>query len=422
MQPALAAACVTACGATAVTTPVVLAAMRRLAAIDEVTARSSHRAPTVRGGGVAVVLGLFVGVLTAVLVAKHDGPNLLPFTAAATLFGLIGLAEDVGGVTAMRRLALHVAAAFVITAMTVLAAVLGDPTPGLAAVLAVTVCAPLWITGFVNVFNFMDGINGISGMSAALAGGTLAALGALRDAPAVSAGGILVAATALGFLPYNFPRARIFLGDVGSYTLGAVIAVLTTQAVLVGVPLEAALAPSALYLADTSVTLLRRVRAGEPWHTAHRSHAYQRLTIAGWTHPQVTGLVAGVSTIVVALSLASFGPWPGRLTADLAAAVVLAGYLRLPDRVTLATVTAATTPSSATAPPTATPSAATPSPTLPTQRVAPSASPSPAAGATAGVSGDTSGGTSGSPAASTPAASTPAGRTSAGRTSGRDAS
>ncbi|MCM3884766.1 glycosyltransferase family 4 protein [Frankia sp. R82] len=355
MQPALAAACVAACGATLATTPVVLISMRRLAAIDEVTTRSSHRAPTVRGGGVAVVLGLFVGVLTAVLVASRGGPNLLPFTAAATLFGLIGLAEDVGGVTAMRRLALQATASFVVTAMTVLAAVLGDPTPGLVAVLVVTVCAPLWITGFVNVFNFMDGVNGISGVSAALAGGALAALGAVQGAPTLSAGGTLVAAASLGFLPYNFPRARIFLGDVGSYTLGGVLAVLTAQAVLVGVPFEAALAPSALYLVDTSATLLRRIRAGEHWHTAHRSHAYQRLTIAGWSHPQVTGLIAGLSTVVVGLSLASFGPLPGRLGADLAAALVLAGYLRLPG---LVAVAAGGTPATATM--------------LPTQRAAPS--------------------------------------------------
>ncbi|CAO5168963.1 putative undecaprenyl-phosphate alpha-N-acetylglucosaminyl 1-phosphate transferase [Frankia sp. AiPs1] len=330
MQTAPVAACVAACAFTLVTTPAVLVSMRRLAAIDEVTPRSSHQAPTARGGGVAIVLGLFVGVLTAVLTHGHGGPNLLPLTAAAALFGLIGLAEDVGGVRAMRRLALQTAASFVVTVLAVLAAVLGEPTPGIAAVLVVTVCAPLWITGFVNVFNFMDGINGISGVSAALSGATLAVLGAVRDAAAVSAGGILVAAVALGFLPYNFPRARVFLGDVGSYTFGAVVAVLTAQAVLAGVPIEAALAPSALYLADTSATLVRRVRAGEPWHTAHRSHAYQRLTIAGWSHARVTGLVAGTSGLVVALSLASFGPPPGRLGADAVAGLALAGYLALP--------------------------------------------------------------------------------------------
>ncbi|MCL9797840.1 glycosyltransferase family 4 protein, partial [Frankia sp. AgKG'84/4] len=319
--------------ATLAATPIVIVSMHRLAAIDEVNARSSHHAPTPRGGGVAVALGLFAGVLATVLArGSGDVPDLLPLSAATALFGLIGLAEDVGGVTAMRRLALHTAASFAVAAMTVLGAVLGDPAPGLLMVLLVCVAAPVWITGYVNAFNFMDGINGISALTAVLSGATLAALGAARDAPTVSAGGVIVAAAALGFLPFNFPRARVFLGDVGSYTLGAVLAVLTAQAVLAGVPPEAALAPSALYLADTTVTLIRRIRGGERWHTAHRSHAYQRLTIAGWSHPKVTGLVGVTSLAVVALSLAAFGPLPVRLLGDVAALAVLAVYLTAPRR------------------------------------------------------------------------------------------
>jgi len=312
-------------------TPIVIVSMHRLAAIDQVNARSSHTAPTPRGGGIAVVLGLFGGVLATVFGdGGAGGPNLLPLSAAAALFGLIGLAEDVGGVTPMRRLALHTAAAFLVAAMAVLGAVLGDPEPRLLTVLLVTVTAPLWITVFVNVFNFMDGINGISAVTAALAGATLAALGADRGATAVSAGGTLVAAAALGFLPFNFPRARVFLGDVGSYVLGAVLAVLTAQAVLAGVPPEAALAPSALYLADTTATLLRRIRAGEPWHTAHRSHAYQRLTVAGWSHTRVTVLVAAVTGVLIVLSMAAYGPLATRLSADAVCVLVLAAYLAAP--------------------------------------------------------------------------------------------
>ncbi|EIV93306.1 glycosyltransferase family 4 protein, partial [Frankia sp. QA3] len=320
-----------ACIVTLAATPIVTVCMHRLAAIDEVTARSSHQAPTPRGGGIAVVLGLFAGVLVTILThGGADSPNLLPLIAAAALFGLIGLAEDLAGVTAMRRLALHTATSFVVAAMAVLGAVLGDPAPSIPTVLLVTVVAPIWITGFVNVFNFMDGINGISAVTAALAGGAFAALGAAHDLPTVTAGGVLVAASALGFLPFNFPRARVFLGDVGSYALGSVLAVLTVQAVLAGIPPEPALAPTALYLADTSATLARRIHAGEQWYSPHRSHAYQRLTIAGWSHARVTGLVAATTALLVVLSLAAFGPLPGRLAADTAAGLVLLAYLGVP--------------------------------------------------------------------------------------------
>ncbi len=374
-----------ACLATLAATPIVIVSMHRLAAIDEVNARSSHHAPTPRGGGVAVALGLFAGVLTTVLArGSGDVPDLLPLSAATALFGLIGLAEDVGGVTAMRRLALHTAASFAVAAMTVLGAVLGDPAPGLPMVLLVCVAAPVWITGYVNAFNFMDGINGISALTAVLSGATLAALGAARDAPTVSAGGVIVAAAALGFLPFNFPRARVFLGDVGSYTLGAVLAVLTAQTVLAGVPPEAALAPSALYLADTTVTLIRRIRAGERWHTAHRSHVYQRLTIAGWSHPKVTGLVGVTTLAVVVLSLAAFGPLPVRLLGDGAALAVLAVYLTVPRRAarraaTGAEPTPARLPQQRRAP--AAPAMAPAEPPTPTSTSTPTSTPTPTSSA-----------------------------------------
>jgi hypothetical protein len=119
---------------------------------------------------------------------------------------------------------------------------------------------------------------------------------------------------------------------VGSYALGAALAVLAACAVVIaGLPPEAALGPLALYLADTAWTLQRRIRAGEPWLQAHRTHAYQRLTDAGWSHQRVTAATAAVSaalSLLGAVSLAA-GPLP-RAAADLAGLALLAAYLRAP--------------------------------------------------------------------------------------------
>jgi hypothetical protein len=189
-----------------------------------------------------------------------------------------------------------------------------------------------WIAGFVNAFNFMDGVNGISGAHAVVGGACYAVLGLWRGDPLLASAGAAVAGGGAAFLPWNAVRARVFLGDVGSYALGAALAVLAACAVVIaGLPPEAALGPLALYLADTAWTLQRRIRAGEPWLQAHRTHAYQRLTDAGWSHQRVTAATAAVSaalSLLGAVSLAA-GPLP-RAAADLAGLALLAAYLRAP--------------------------------------------------------------------------------------------
>jgi UDP-N-acetylmuramyl pentapeptide phosphotransferase/UDP-N-acetylglucosamine-1-phosphate transferase len=189
----------------------------------------------------------------------------------------------------------------------------------------------VWLMGFVNAFNFMDGVNGISGAHAVIAGVAYACFGQWRQDPFLVAMGLAVAVGALAFLPWNAVRARVFLGDVGSYALGAALAVLAVTAVVQGVPPEAALGPLALYLADTAWTLQRRVRTGERWTEAHRTHTYQRWCDVGWSHPEVTLVTAGTTILVSLLGAASLtGNLSVRLVCDLVGLAVLAGYLASP--------------------------------------------------------------------------------------------
>src|SRR5579875_3891333 len=274
--------------------------LRRAAALDVPGARSSHRVATPRGGGAPIAAGLVtVGLLV------HSGAAIA-FAVAVAGYAAIGLADDLagsqGGLPARRRLALQAAAA-----------------------------GALWLTGFVNAFNFMDGVNGISAAHAAIGGCVYAGLGLWRRDGFVVAAGAAAAAGALAFLPWNAWRARVFLGDVGSYGLGAALAVLAIRLVADQVPPEAALGPMLLYVADTGWTLQRRIRAGEPWLEAHRTHVYQRWCDIGWSHQRVTATAAAVTTLLCALGMASLtGSLALRAAADAAAAGLVALYLRSP--------------------------------------------------------------------------------------------
>ncbi|MGI8450889.1 MAG: MraY family glycosyltransferase, partial [Streptosporangiaceae bacterium] len=300
--------------------PLIIPLLRRLAAMDMPGLRSSHTVPTPRGGGLPIVVGLLVAV------ALIRGAEAVPFGVALGFFGALGFVDDLRGLTAVRRLALQCVGSGGIAAL--LITPLRLPAGLLAALVLVTA---VWLMGFVNAFNFMDGVNGISGAHAVIAGVAYACFGQWRQDPFLVAMGLAVAVGALAFLPWNAVRARVFLGDVGSYALGAALAVLAVTALIHGVPPEAALGPLALYLADTAWTLQRRVRAGERWTEAHRTHTYQRWCDVGWTHPEVTLVTAGTTILVSLLGAASLtGNLSLRLGCDLAGLAVLAGYLASP--------------------------------------------------------------------------------------------
>jgi UDP-GlcNAc:undecaprenyl-phosphate GlcNAc-1-phosphate transferase len=193
------------------------------------------------------------------------------------------------------------------------------------------VLVAVWITGFVNVFNFMDGVNGISGAHALIAGIVYAALGWWGHDGFLLPAGAAVAVSAFAFLPWNAGRARVFLGDVGSYALGAALATLAAYAVLHGIPVEAVLGPLILYIADTTWTLQRRIRTGERWLEPHRTHVYQRWCDAGWSHQRVTVTVAASTVLLSLLGVASLaGDPPLRVVADLAGTALVVIYLRSP--------------------------------------------------------------------------------------------
>lgn len=284
--------------------PFVIAWLRRRSVLDVPVARSSHTVPTPRGGGIAPAAGC---VVATVVLALHDADaTLLAVAGVASAFGIVGFIDDLHGVSARARLAAQLAIAMVGGAALVFAA----GVDGLVVATVTAGAGAFWLVGYVNAFNFMDGINGMSSMQAIVAGSMWAVVGHWADEPAVASAGIVVAAAAAGFLPFNLPRARVFLGDVGSYFLGAWLGATALVGVALGISPVAMIAPLVLYLADTGLTLLRRARRRAKLTEAHREHAYQLLVASGWSHAQVALTAGGVMVVssVVGLATVDAGP------------------------------------------------------------------------------------------------------------------
>ena len=317
---------VAVCGGTVLAgEPLTIALLRRLAVLDVPVGRSSHSVPTPRGGGAPIAVGL----VAAVLIAPGAGDAGPALAVVIGFFGLLGLLDDLRGLqglSAVSRLMLQVAGASVVAA--VLVSPLALPVFALAIAAA---AVALWLVGFVNAFNFMDGVNGISGAHALIGGVAYACLAGWRQDGFGVAAGLALAAGACAFLPWNALRARVFLGDVGSYAIGGVLAMLAVRLIMLGVSVDAVAGPVALYLADVAWTLQRRIRHGERWLEGHRTHVYQRWCDAGWSHAEVTVLTSGLTVLLCLLGVLGLHRGMAlRAGADLAGLAALAVYLCSP--------------------------------------------------------------------------------------------
>lgn len=307
--------------------PPLLAILRRAEVIDHPSERSSHQRPTLRGGGLAVVLAVTVATGLGVRLGLAAGVAVLP--AVLVLIGLaaLGFREDVHGLSAGSRLRVQL-----LVSVLAGASVLAYGAPAWAA--AVMVAA---VVAYANAFNFMDGVNGISALNAVFAGLAYAAIGTAFDAVEVTIVGLAVAGAALGFLPFNVPAAKVFLGDSGSYALGGVVAVLAVQCLAAGAPLLLCVAPVSVYLVDTGWTLLSRHRRGQSLVTAHREHAYQRLAAllgnGSGGHVGAAASTVAVAALVTTMAYAGGESSAGTLVAGALGIALLVEYVAAPSAV-----------------------------------------------------------------------------------------
>lgn len=272
--------------------------------------RSSHRVPKPRLGGVAIVVGFYVACATLLLLRFEPFPG--GRVAVGTLTGgaiiaLVGLVDDLRGLGAWVKLTAQVCAAVVVISSGVVLRDLYVPLVGSVGLGALG--APLtlvWIVGCVNLYNFIDGIDGLAAGVGMIAAVFSMLIGFMAGATGILPIYAILAGSSLGFLRFNFPPARIFMGDTGSTFIGFMFATLAVIGAGAGVPIIVTVLLLGGVMGDAMLTLLRRVLRRERLLAPHRTHYYQRLTSLGLSHKQVTLLEYLVAVLLGASALFLF--------------------------------------------------------------------------------------------------------------------
>lgn len=272
---------------------------RRMYPLDVPNARSSHVVPTPRTGGLSIA----AAVTVACLVVRTTSAGVGAILAGAAVICVLAFADDTRGLHVGVRFLVQLLAATALVVVAGLRLLPAGAVPSGLAALVVGMITVLWIVWFTNAFNFMDGINGIAAIQAVVCSATFAVLFARDGDWAAATVSAATGAATAGFLPYNFPRATVFMGDVGSAPLGFLLAALAARLGARG-HLLAAMLPLLPFVLDATCTLLVRAARRERVWEAHRSHWYQRLALhlGHWRVSSLYGLLAAAGS-VAALAL-----------------------------------------------------------------------------------------------------------------------
>lgn len=299
----------------------VTGAARKLAlrfhVIDVPNERSSHTVPTPRIGGVGIVVSFFTGLVLVFLYGQGIPPDLkrrlIGLAIGAALIALISFVEDIYSASSKDRYGISVAfryAGQVLAAM--IAVYYGNKVTALSLphwtieFWLESIVTVLWVTWMANAYNFMDGIDGLAGGIGVIYALFSAIVALLTGQEVMAIVCLILAASCLGFLQHNFPRAKVFMGDVGAIFLGYVFA---TVSIMLSAeqPRLTSLTPLLIIYAtvnyDAAYTLLRRIWREKKMFSPHRTHLYQRLIIRGLSHKQVTLIYYSISVGLGGLAL-----------------------------------------------------------------------------------------------------------------------
>ncbi|MEO8576853.1 MAG: glycosyltransferase family 4 protein [Gemmatimonadales bacterium] len=288
-----------------------LASRVRLYALDRLldipNERSSHSTPTPRGGGLAIAVTALGGIIIAAMLGWIDSDLAIALSGGGTMIATVGWVDDHNDLPALTRFAVQFLSAawamFWLGGLPSLSVGVLSVHMGLVG----TVLGVIGIVWAINLYNFVDGIDGLAAgeaISTGVIGGLiLLAMGQVGLA-IVS---FLIAAASAGFLPLNWAPAKLFMGDVGSGMLGYLFAVLAIASENTGaVPLLIWVLLLGAFVFDATVTLCRRIAHGEKWYHAHHSHAYQRMVQAGRSHAQVSSTILIINLALAVLAIVAW--------------------------------------------------------------------------------------------------------------------
>ena len=296
--------------------------------VDRPDHRRSHQGEVPRGGGLMLAAGLLAGLAVSTL-GRDGGPDLW-ISCALMIIALSGLGaiDDMHGISVGARIIaqLSIGIGVLIIWDGVGVVELGSgwywSQPWVLSGLALI--AFLWL---INLHNFMDGSDGLATQQAIWSGLAYAVVFAIAGNPLEFMVSSLLVATGAGFLVWNRPQARIFLGDSGSLLIGGIVAWLALRALQSqSASLALCVLISSVFVVDATATLVARLWRGEQWYTPHRSHAFQRLIDSGWSHARVLGAYAGLNAFLV---LPVFGLALANRSFDLTLSLGVVGILMI---------------------------------------------------------------------------------------------
>ncbi len=288
-----------------------LASRVRLYALDRLldipNERSSHSSPTPRGGGLAIAVTALGGIVIAAMLGWIDWDLAIALSGGGAMIATVGWVDDHRDLSALTRFAVQFISAgwamFWIGGLPSLSVGFASVNLGLVG----TVLGVIGIVWAINLYNFVDGIDG-------LAAGEAISTGVIGGMILVATGHVglamvsfVIAAASAGFLPLNWAPAKLFMGDVGSGMLGYLFAVLAIASENAGaVPLLIWVLLLGAFVFDATVTLCRRIAHGERWYHAHHSHAYQRMVQAGRSHAQVSTTILIINLALAVLAIVAW--------------------------------------------------------------------------------------------------------------------